>query len=185
MNTFWDYFWPIFGAGLLIGTITGLAGFRSLIVRPKDRLIDGTFKIIHRPRRRWVALATGFAAMLAAAILWHGPLGAADRLTRGIEADARATVVALDVPQISGHLHRGPLTRRLILTGPADDFQRAELVRTMETLPGVNRASWSAEPAGIPLILEGTAAAILGFLIGLLLAYLVELRRRHNAQWNW
>jgi hypothetical protein len=28
-------------------------------------------------------------------------------------------------------------------------------------------------------------ASLLGFLLGLLLAYLVELRRRYNAQWNW
>jgi hypothetical protein len=27
--------------------------------------------------------------------------------------------------------------------------------------------------------------AVLGFLFGLLVAYLVELRRRYNAQWNW
>jgi membrane associated rhomboid family serine protease len=29
------------------------------------------------------------------------------------------------------------------------------------------------------------AVAFAGFLFGLVLAYLVELRRRHNAQWNW
>ena len=27
--------------------------------------------------------------------------------------------------------------------------------------------------------------AVLGFLFGLLLAYLIELHRRYNAQWNW
>jgi hypothetical protein len=26
---------------------------------------------------------------------------------------------------------------------------------------------------------------VLGFLFGLLLAYLIELRRRYNAQWTW
>jgi hypothetical protein len=35
------------------------------------------------------------------------------------------------------------------------------------------------------LIAEGGIAAILGFLLGLLVAYLMELRRRFNAQWNW
>jgi ABC-type lipoprotein release transport system permease subunit len=35
------------------------------------------------------------------------------------------------------------------------------------------------------LLVEGLFAAVLGFLLGLLLAYLVELRRRYNAQWNW
>jgi hypothetical protein len=35
------------------------------------------------------------------------------------------------------------------------------------------------------LIVEGMAVALLGFLFGLLVAYLVELRRRYNSQWNW
>jgi hypothetical protein len=26
---------------------------------------------------------------------------------------------------------------------------------------------------------------VVGFLFGLLVAYLIELRRRYNAQWNW
>ena len=33
--------------------------------------------------------------------------------------------------------------------------------------------------------LLGAGIALLGFLFGLLLAYLGELHRRHNAQWNW
>jgi hypothetical protein len=74
----------------------------------------------------------------------------------------------------------------VLLSGPADDFQRSELVRIIGEVPGVSTATWSAnDGAGIPLIVEGAVVAILGFLLGLLLAYLVELRRRHNAQWNW
>ena len=34
-------------------------------------------------------------------------------------------------------------------------------------------------------LVEGGAIAVLGFLFGLLLAYLIELHRRYNAQWNW
>ena len=52
-------------------------------------------------------------------------------------------------------------------------------------MPGIASASWSNDGGGIPLIVEGAAVAILGFLLGLLVAYLVELRRRYNAQWNW
>ena len=86
--------------------------------------------------------------------------------------------------KVTGHLHRGPLSRRLDLSGPADDFQRSELVRLMSQLPGVSSAQWSHR-AGVPLIVEGLGVSLLGFLIGLVLAYLVELRRRYNAQWNW
>ncbi|HKX91292.1 MAG TPA: hypothetical protein VJM15_02555 [Sphingomicrobium sp.] len=184
-DTFWNYFRPLFGGGLLIGTITGLVGFRARIIRPRDRVAGDVLRIVHRDRRRWITLAAGSVTLCVGIALWHGPLGAAERLARAIEADARATAVAWEVPQIRAQLDRRPLTRRLILSGPADDFQRSELVRTMETLPGVSRAAWSAKPAGPPLLLEGTLAALLGFLIGLGLAYLVELRRRYNAQWNW
>jgi hypothetical protein len=87
--------------------------------------------------------------------------------------------------KVTAHLHRGPLTRRLILAGPADDFQRSELVRITGAIPGFGSVRWSEKGGGPPLILEGAAVAVLGFLFGLLLAYLVELRRRYNAQWNW
>jgi hypothetical protein len=87
--------------------------------------------------------------------------------------------------QVTGHLHHGPLTRRVLLSGPADDFQRSELVRLLNQLPGVASARWSSDGGGLPLVVEGLGVALLGFLFGLLLAYLVELRRRYNAQWNW
>ena len=54
----------------------------------------------------------------------------------------------------------------------------------MSQIDGVGRASWE-QSGGIPLILEAELLSVLGFLLGLLLAYLVELRRRYNAQWEW
>ena len=89
------------------------------------------------------------------------------------------------MPQVQARLHRGPLSRRLVLTGQADDFQREELVRIMSEVPGVSTATWDKSAAGIPLIVEAALAALAGFLIGLLLAYVAELRRRYNAQWKW
>ncbi len=85
---------------------------------------------------------------------------------------------------VTGHLHRDPLTRDVFLSGPADDFQRSELVRLMNQVPGVAETSWSNRSRA-PLIVEGLGVAALGFLFGLLLAYLFELRRRYNTQWNW
>jgi hypothetical protein len=166
LNAFWSYFWPALGAGLLFGIVAGAIGFR--------------------PRaKRYFILAIGLVASLAAAALWHGPLGAADRFASEVDRNARRTVVYYEVPQVSAHLQRGPLTRRILLAGTVDDFQRGELVRLMEDIPGVREASWSSDGGGLPLIVEGGAGAFLGFLLGLLLAYLVELRRRYNAQWNW
>ena len=125
-----------------------------------------------------VLVALGLAA------LWHGPGGAANRFTKSVEQVVREALVNNEIPEVSGHLQRGPLTRRVLLSGPADDFQRREVVKLMNVVPGVESASWSGGTA-IPLIAEGGIAAILGFLLGLLVAYLMELRRRFNAQWNW
>ena len=166
MNAFWSYFWPPFGAAMAVGILTGAFAFR-------------------RRGRRNVALAAGAAVSILAAALWHGPLGAADRFSGEVERTIREALVNNEIPEVSGHLHHDPLTRRVLLSGPADDFQRSELIKLMGVVPGVSSASWSDNGGGLPLIAEGTGLAVLGFLLGLLIAYLVELRRRYNAQWNW
>ena len=166
MNAAWSYFWPVIAAGLLFGAISGLVGFR-------------------RRSKRNIKLAIGLMAAFALVAVWHGPFGAADRFAGQVERDVRATLVNNEIPQVSGHLHQDPLTRRIALSGPADDFQRSELVRIIGGLPGVSTASWSKASGGLPLVAEACIVALLGFLTGLLLAYLVELRRRYNAQWKW
>jgi hypothetical protein len=166
MNLLWSYFWPPLAAGLIVGVVAGSIAFR-------------------RRSRRKASLTIGVVISLALAALWHGPLGAADRFSSRVERTAREALNYYEMTKVTAHLHHGPLTRRLILAGPADDFQSSELVRLFGQLPGVSRAQWSANDAGPPLILEGMAAGALGFLLGLLLAYLIELRRRYNAQWTW
>ena len=165
MNAFWTYFWPPACAGLVIGIIAGAIAFRSR-------------------RKRIVALAAGLLVTIGLAVLWHGPLGGSDEFAATVEQSVRASLIYNEIPEVSGHLHRGPLTRRVLLSGPADDFQRSELVRIIGDLPGVESTSWSGG-TGVPLIVEGGIAAVLGFLLGLLVAYLRELRRRYNANWNW
>ena len=168
MNAFWDYFWPLFGVGLVFGAIGGTLTYR-----------------VHK-RVRWAPrVAIGIVASIAAAATWHGPLGGAERFETRIDRAAHAVLVRYEMTQVQAHLHRGPLTRRIMLSGPADDFQQSELVRYMEQLPGVESATWNSSGGGIPLILEGLAVSVIGFGIGLLLAYLVALRRRYNAQGSW
>jgi hypothetical protein len=166
MNTLLSYFWPPLAAGLLVGLLAGIIGFP-------------------RGKRRNAALGLGIFVSLALAALWHGPLGGADRFSVRVERNARAALDHYEMPKVSAHLHHRPLTRRLMLAGPADDFQTSELARLLSQLPGVSRAQWSRAPAGPPLILEGFGVSIAGFLLGLLLAYLIDLHRRHNAQWTW
>ena len=167
MNSLWNYFWPALSAGLLAGVIAGLIGFRR------------------RRATRNRVLALGAAGAMALAALWHGPLGGAARFSASVESGARQALEYYEMTAVTAHLQQRPLTRRLILAGPADDFQHSELVRVMSQLPGVSRATWSRNDAGVPLLGEGLAASLLGFLVGLLLAYLVELHRRYNSQWRW
>jgi len=166
MSVLWSYFWPALADGLVLGTLAGTIYFR-------------------RKTRRVLALVLGVLAALGLAALWHGPMGAGERLAGIIDRNAKATLVYYELPQLTAEVHRGPLSRRVILGGKPTDFQRTELPRTMGTLPGVGSARWAPAGGGIPLIAEAALAALLGFLLGFGLAYLGELHRRHNAQWNW
>ena len=86
--------------------------------------------------------------MLAFTALWHGPLGAGEKLARKAEASARATLDHYEMPMIQARMQRRPLARRLLLSGPADDFQRAELARILDDTPGVLEVRW--DPASLP-----------------------------------
>jgi hypothetical protein len=164
MSPEWSYFWPVVALGLLIGALAGSLWFR---------------------RGQRSALAIGAAAALGVAALWHLPFGAADRFVSAVEPAAREVLVDWEMGHVEVRLPRDPLTRRLILSGSADRFQREQLALMMSTLPGVSTATWSPSRTGIPLILESAFLTAVGFLVGLLLAYGAELRRRHNAQWKW
>lgn len=163
MTVLWTYFWPVAALGLIAGAVAGTIALR---------------------KQRNSLMAVGIAVALGGAALWHGPLGAADRLAAKADSTAEFVLADWEMSQVEGRLHRQPLTRRLMLSGPADDFQRGELVRIMSTIPAVSSATWS-DDGGVPLLVEAAAVSVAGFLLGLLLAYLVELRRRHNAQWKW
>ena len=98
--------------------------------------------------KRSVILLGGMAATLACGALWHGPLGAGDRLATRADKVARATLDYYELPAVSARIERSPLARRIILSGPADDFQRSELLRIMGKVPGVNEVRW--DPASLP-----------------------------------
>lgn len=185
MNALWSYFWPVFAAGLIDGVIAGVIAYRKPHERPEEDPAIVEQALDRWRRRRVSALAVGCAISIAAAWLWHGPLGGADRLSARVERIARQVLVDYEVPAgVTARIHHDPLTRQLILSGPGNEFQRGEAARLLSQIPGVSDAVW-APTGGIPLIVEGASISVLGFLFGLLLAYLVELRRRYNMQWNW
>ena len=93
---------------------------------------------------RPLILVLGVATVIGLTWLWHAPLGAGDRLVGQIEERARAQLDRDEMSQVQARLQRRPMSRRLNLSGPADDFQRREIVRRMEDIPGVGEAKWDA-----------------------------------------
>ncbi|QIK96809.1 hypothetical protein G7076_10525 [Sphingomonas sp. HDW15A] len=126
-----------------------------------------------------MALTIGFAATVASAFLWHGPGGAAERFVTRSDQDVRRMLDFFELPLVEGHMQRDPVARRIIYSGPADEFQRTELVRIGESLPGVGEARWSRPRSvltyPLPLAGEALAMALAAFLLGLTAAYILSL----------
>lgn len=97
---------------------------------------------------RTAILALAILSVIGLTWLWHGPAGAGERLAARLEAHARRQLDKDEMFQVRAQAARAPLTRRLELSGPADDFQRREIKRRLETLPGVGAADWN--PGSLP-----------------------------------
>ena len=177
MNFLWDLYWPVVTAAVVIGLIAGRIGFRKIKGAGRE-----TYK-----RKRLLSLLAGTVAILLIAWIWHGPVGTGDRFASSTERFTRRVLVDWEMAPVRATVARSPLKRSLVLSGPADDFQRSELVRILNEVPGVGEVHWADTRAGfsLPLLLEVELAALISFGLGLLLAYLLELRRRYNAQWSW
>ena len=178
MNLLWDLYWPVVTASVVIGVTAGWIGFRKA---------GRNFDPAAYRRKRAVALSAGALGVLLIAWIWHGPVGTAERFATTVERQTRQVLVDFEMESVQAVVVRGPLERSLELSGPADDFQRSELVRILNDVPGVEAVHWSDTRGGFipPLIAEVELAALISFGLGLLLAYLLELRRRYNAQWSW
>ncbi|HEX6218589.1 MAG TPA: hypothetical protein VFZ35_04875 [Sphingomicrobium sp.] len=124
MTAVWHFYWPVFIAAAIIGIIAGVASSR----RP-------------RGQRRSLLLSGGLASLLIA-MAWHWPGGAGARLTASVERAARVTLYEFEMRRVTAQLDKEPLTRTLVLSGPADDFQQRELVRILNDVPGVSSVRW-------------------------------------------
>ena len=125
MSVIWNFYWPALVAAAIIGVVAGTLHFRRS-TGPRDY--------------RWLLKGAGLA--ISVGLLWHGPGGAADRFAASVETTARKTLLDFEMASVTAHLERGPLSRTIVMSGPADDFQQSELVRIMEAIPGVSRAQW-------------------------------------------
>ena len=169
MSPLMAYFWPSVAAGLVVGAIALTIIFR--------RRLSGLHK--------WLVVDAAILTAVLLSLVWSGPLGGGRQFIDNVEPAARKTLDYYEMTQVKARLGQAPLTRELILEGPADDFQRSELVRVMGETPGVSGATWKGGNGAWPIILEGALMAIAGLLLGALLAYLFEAHRRYNAQWSW
>jgi len=143
------------------------------------------------PRR---TLLIGIAATLAFSALWHGPLGAGERFAATVDERAARTILYNDVPELNGQpvfkakMQRAPLTRRVLIEGKPDTFQRAELARILNDIWGILDAAWvdasgNFQPAIflLPLAVEAQLLGLVSFALGMIIGYLFELRRRANV----
>jgi hypothetical protein len=133
----------------------------------------------------------GLLLALAAAWIWHAPLGQGGRLIDRLEGKARQEVAKAELPGIRVSLSRHPLARAATLSGQANDLQReglgsqkgvSDFVRDVE---GIADVRWADEPGAgrriMPLLLETLALAALAYLIGLGLGWLLWGRRRREG----
>lgn len=138
-----------------------------------------------------VKLLIGLALSLAAAWIAHGPLGGGERLVDRLERDARAGIAKSELPGIQVRLDRRPLTRRATLSGSANDLQREGLgsqlgvIDYVRAVEGIGEVRWADEPPPgrrtVPLLLETFFLALLAYLLGLGLGWLLWGRRRREG----
>ena len=102
---------------------------------------------------RRMILLLGIAVTVGFSALWHGPLGAGEQLAQRMERQARLQLDRDEMHLVQARIQREPLARRLVLSGPADDFQRGEIIRRLDQIPGVLEVRW--DPASLPQ--EGSA----------------------------
>ena len=169
MNPLVAYAWPGFAVGVVLGALVGTFVLRRRLAGA--RLLP------------WIAGAA--IAATAAVGLWSGPLGGAARYTKAVEDYSRLVLIAYEMEAVQARLGREPLSRKLYLQGPGDDWQRNELALIMGNVPGVSTATWSRNERATPLLAQAVLIAFAGIALGWLLAGLLEWHRRYNAQWNW
>lgn len=135
MTAIWHFYWPVFVVATILGLVAGVADFRK---PPKER--------------NFALLASAAAAAVAVGFLWHGPGAAGQRLAISVERSARIALDNYEMTQVTAKLERDPLSRTLVLSGPADDFQQRQMVQILRQVPGAGKVRWDrplAPPRGL------------------------------------
>ena len=132
----------------------------------------------------------GLAAALLAGWVSHGPLGQGEAFIDRLEARAKAEIQEAAVPGVEIRFLRTKLRREVLLSGPANDFQREGqglypgLNDRILALPGVAGLRWpdgqARGGARLPLIAEILLLVYAAYLLGLAIARLLFRRRREH-----
>ena len=86
----------------------------------------------------------------------RGTTGESATLEADVERAARAELDRNEMVQVQARLQERPLSRTLILSGPADDFQRSELVRAgIAVLSALDNVQLTAAMARVESIKTG------------------------------
>ena len=133
----------------------------------------------------------GLLLALAAAWIWHAPLGYGERLIDRLQSEAEEGVAKAELPGIRVSLSRDPLARVATLSGSANDLQREGLGSQkgvsdyVRDVPGISGVRWTDEADSgrriTPLLVETLAFAALAYGIGLGLGWLLWGRPRREG----
>jgi hypothetical protein len=99
---------------------------------------------------RTVKFLIGLALALLAGWIGHGPLGQGEAFVDGLDAQAKAVIRQNELP-LQVRFERDPLSRRAILSGHADRFQREGIPHfpgingRVAAIPGVSGVRWEGE----------------------------------------
>lgn len=136
-----------------------------------------------------VKFLIGLAAALLMGWLWHGPAGQGEKLIGRLEAQVKEAVAVSQLPGASVRLERDPLSRKAILSGPANDLQREGLGSQWgakdyaRAITGIASVRWDDEPDRfhLPLLAETLILVALFYFAGFGLGALFFGRRRRTS----
>jgi len=140
---------------------------------------------------RTAKILIGLLAVLLMGWIWHAPMGRGAAFVNALEAEAKDVVAYAELPNIGVRMARDPLSRKAVLSGPADDFQRhgmrdePGLVGRVALIDGMGNARWSDEPGSglwpLPLLVETEIQLAFAYALGFGLGALLFGRRKRTS----